>query len=162
VEKAEPTREKVGSEDMAMIVAVCRSHKRGVSKTPIDEGFFEKDYGLVDDAHAASDTHRQVSLLALDSIEKMRRLGLELSVGDFAENLTVEGLCLVSLPIGTRLAVGKDVILEVTEIGKKYYIDSPILYQGKNPMLKEGIFAKIIKGGAVKAGDKLEVMGDNG
>jgi len=159
----ETTREKVGSENMAMIVAVCRSHKKGVSKTPIDEGFFEKDYGLVDDAHAASDTHRQVSLLALDSIEKMRRLGLELSVGDFAENLTVDGLCLVSLPIGTRLAVGKDVILEVTQIGKECHTGCAIFQQiGKCIMPKEGIFTRVIKGGAVKAGDKLEVMDNNG
>jgi MOSC domain-containing protein YiiM len=146
---------------MARIVAVCRSDKKGVSKDPIDEGFFKEDYGLVGDAHAASDTHRQVSLLALASVEKMRHLGLELSAGDCAENLTVEGLDLISLPIGTRLAVGKGVILEVTEIGKKHYTESPILYQGKNPMLKEGIFAKVIKGGSVKAGNELKVIEDD-
>ncbi len=143
---------------MARIIAVCRSDKKGVSKNPIDEGFFQEDYGLVGDAHAASNTHRQVSLLALASIEKMRSQGLELSAGDFAENLTVDGIDLVSLPIGTRLALGQGVILEVTEIGKKYYNDSPILYQGKNPMLKEGIFTRVVRGGLVKAGDELKVV----
>jgi len=144
---------------MARIVAVCRSDKKGVSKKPIDEGLFKEDYGLVGDAHAASDTHRQVSLLALASIEKMRRLGLEISAGDFAENLTVEGLDLVSLPIGTRLAVGKGVILEVTQIGKECHTGCAILRQvGKCVMPKEGIFARVIKGGLVKAGDKLKVV----
>jgi len=144
---------------MARIVAVCRSDKKGVSKKPIDEGLFKEDYGLVGDAHAASDTHRQVSLLALASIEKMRRLGLEISAGDFAENLTVEGLDLVSLPIGTRLAVGKGVILEVTQIGKECHTGCAILRKvGKCVMPKEGIFARVIKGGLVKAGDKLKVV----
>jgi len=144
---------------MARILAVCRSDTKGVSKNPIDEGFFKEDYGLVGDAHAASDTHRQVSLLALASIEKMRRLGLELSAGDFAENLTVEGLDLVSLPIGTRLVVGKGVILEVTQIGKECHTGCAIFQQiGKCIMPKEGIFARVIKGGTVKAGDELKVM----
>ncbi len=144
---------------MARIVAVCRSDKKGVSKKPIDEGLFKEDYGLVGDAHAASDTHRQVSLLALASIAKMHRLGLEISAGDFAENLTVEGLDLVSLPIGTRLAVGKGVILEVTQIGKECHTGCAILRQvGKCVMPTEGIFARVIKGGSVKAGDELKVV----
>ena len=144
---------------MARIVAVCRSDKKAVSKKPVDEGLFKEDYGLVGDAHAASNTHRQVSLLSLASIEKMRRLGLELSAGDFAENLTVEGLDLVSLPVGTRLALGKGVILEVTQIGKECHTGCAILRQvGKCVMPKEGIFARVIKGGSVKAGDELEVV----
>jgi len=144
---------------MARIVAVCRSDKKGVSKKPIDEGLFKEDYGLMGDAHAASDTHRQVSLLALASIEKMRRLGLEISAGDFAENLTVEGLDLVSLPIGTRLAVGKGVILEVTQIGKECHTGCAILRQvGKCVMPKEGIFTSVVRGGSVKAGDELKVV----
>ncbi len=159
----ELTKEKGWSEDMARIIAVCRSDTKGVSKTPIDEGFFKEDFGLVDDAHAASDTHRQVSLLALASIEKMRSLRLELSAGDFAENLTVNGLDLVSLPVGTRLAVGKDVILEVTQIGKECHTGCAILRQiGKCIMPKEGIFARVVKGGSVKAGDKLKIMENNG
>ncbi len=148
---------------MARIVAVCRSDEKGVSKKPVDEGFFKEDYGLVGDAHAASDTHRQVSLLALASIEKMHRPGLELSAGDFAENLTVEGLDLVSLPIGTRLAVGKGVILEVTQIGKECHTGCAIFrLVGKCVMPKEGIFTRVIKGGTVKAEDELKVMENDG
>ena len=144
---------------MARIVAVCRSDKKGTSKDPIDEGLFKEDYGLMGDAHAASDTHRQVSLLALASIEKMRRLGLEISAGDFAENLTVEGLDFVSLPVGTRLALGKGVILEVTQIGKECHTGCAILRQvGKCVMPKEGIFARVIKGGLAKAGDEIKVV----
>ncbi len=144
---------------MARIVAVCRSDTKGVSKKPIDEGWLKEDYGLVGDAHAASDTHRQVSLLALASIEKMRRLGLELSPGDFAENLTVEGLDLLSLPIGTRLAVGKDIILEMTQIGKECHTGCAIFRQiGKCIMPKEGVFARVIKGGAAKAGDEIRIV----
>lgn len=147
---------------MARIIAVCRSDAKAVSKKPVDEGLFKEDYGLVGDAHAASNTHRQVSLLSLASIEKMRSLGLELSAGDFAENLTVEGLDLVSLPIGTRLAVGQGVILEVTQIGKECHTGCAILRQvGKCVMPKEGIFARVIKGGSVKAGDELKVVGND-
>ncbi len=110
------------------------------------------------DAHAASDTHRQVSLLALASIEKMHHLGLELSAGDFAENLTVEGLDLVSLPIGTRLAVEQGVILEVTQIGKECHTACAIRRQvGQCIMPTEGIFARVIKGGLVKTGDEIKV-----
>lgn len=144
---------------MARIIAVCRSDKKGVSKKPIEEGFFKENYGLMGDVHAASDTHRQVSLLALDSIEKMRRLGLQLSAGDFAENLTVEGLDLVSLPIGIRLALGKGVILEVTQIGKECHTGCAILRQvGKCIMPEEGIFTRVVRGGSVKAGDELKVV----
>lgn len=144
---------------MGRILAVCRSDTKGVSKIPINEGVLKEEYGLVDDAHAASDTHRQVSLLALDSIEKMRRLGLDLKAGDFAENLTVEGMELFSLPIGTRLAVGENVILEVSQIGKECHTACAIFQQiGKCIMPKEGIFARVIKGGMVKAGDEIEIM----
>ncbi len=144
---------------MAKILAVCRSDTKGVSKNPIDEGLFKEDYGLVGDAHAASDTHRQVSLLALTSIEKMRSLGLQLSAGDFAENLAVEGLDMISLPIGTRLVLEQGVILEVTQIGKECHTGCAIFRQiGKCIMPKEGIFARVIKGGIIKAGDDLKIM----
>ena len=144
---------------MAKILAVCRSNKKGTTKKPVGEGLFQEDYGLVGDAHAAYNTHRQVSLLSLDSIEKMRGLGLEINVGDFAENLTVEDLDLVSLPIGTRLALNQDVILEVTQIGKKCHTTCAIFQQiGKCIMPKEGIFARVIKSGLAKAGDEIQVI----
>ena len=144
---------------MARILAVCRSDTKGVSKIPIEEGLFREEYGLSGDAHAASDTHRQVSLLALDSIEKMRQLGLDLKAGDFAENLTVEGLELFTLPIGTRLALEQGVILEVSQIGKECHTGCAIFQQiCKCVMPKEGIFARVIKGGTVKAGDEIKVV----
>ena len=155
----EPTEEKGESEEMAKIVAVCRSDKKGISKDPIDEGFFQENYGLVDDAHATSDSHRQVSLLALTSIDKMRSQGLELGAGALAENLTVEGLELVSLPIGTRLALERGVILEVTQIGKECHTGCAIFRKvGRCIMPQEGVFARVIKGGVVKAGDELKIM----
>ncbi len=145
---------------MAKIVAVCISETKGVSKHPIAEGLLEKEYGMVGDAHASSEWHRQVSLLAVSSIEKMRALGLDLKYGDFAENLTVEGMELVSLPVGTRMAVGKEVILEVTQIGKECHKGCAIMQQvGKCVMPQEGIFARVIMGGVVRAGDNIEVRG---
>ena len=144
---------------MARILAVCRSSKKGISKNPIDEGLFRKNYGLVDDAHADSGTHRQVSLLSLGSIEKMRGLGIELACGGLAENLTVEGLELVSLPIGTRLALEQGVILEVTQIGKECHTACAIRRQvGTCIMPTEGIFARVIKGGLVKTEDEIRII----
>ena len=146
---------------MAKILAVCRSDKKGISKTPIDEGLFLENFGLEDDAHADSGWHRQVSLLALSSIEKMRKMGVDLDCGGLAENLTVEGMDLISLPIGTRLKVGKGVILEVTQIGKECHTACAIRRKvGVCIMPTEGIFARVIKGGRVKAEDEIKVVGN--
>jgi len=143
---------------MARIIAVCKSKKKGTRKEDVKEGLLEKDFGLVGDAHADCCTHRQVSLLAVESIDKMRALGLELSPGDFAENLTTEGIDLVSLPVGTRMSVGKQVLLEVTQIGKECHTKCAIYKQvGKCIMPEEGVFARVIKGGSVRAGDQIEV-----
>ena len=139
---------------MGRILAVCRSDAKGTSKEPVGEGLLQEQYGLVGDAHADSDTHRQVSLLALSSIEKMRHLGLDLNAGDFAENLTVEGIELASLPIGTRLALGQSVLLEVTQIGKKCHQGCAIMKQvGECIMPKRGIFARVLRGGVVQHED---------
>jgi len=143
---------------MAGIIAVCKSDKKGTKKEDVKEGLLKENFGLVGDAHADCCTHRQVSLLAAESIDKMRALGLELSPGDFAENLTTEGIDLVSLPVGTRMSVGKQVILEVTQIGKECHAGCAIYQQvGKCIMPEEGVFAKVIRGGPVKVGDKIEV-----
>ena len=94
------------------VVAVCRSEKTGTKKEPCGEGVFIEDYGLEADAHATRGIARQVSLLAESSIEKMRRLGgIELNYGDFAENLTISGMELFTIPVGTRLRVGGKVVL---------------------------------------------------
>ena len=146
---------------MARIIAVCRSRKKGTKKGVIAEGVLREDYGLMSDAHADCCTHRQVSLLAIESINKMRSLGFDVGPGDFAENLTSEGIDLVSLPIGTRLSIGKEAILEVTQIGKECHTGCAILRQtGKCIMPKEGVFAKVIRGGLVKSGDQIRIEKD--
>lgn len=148
---------------MAKITAVCKSKRKGTKKQIVAEGIFKEEYGLVDDAHAASDTHRQVSLLAIESIAKMRNLGLDLGPGDFAENLTTEGIELVSLPIGTKLSVGEGIILEVTQIGKECHTRCAIYHQvGKCIMPEEGVFVRVIRGGLVRAGDPIEVHRETG
>ena len=144
---------------MAKIVAVCLSSKKGQKKKAIKEGILKEEYGLVGDAHADSSWHRQVSMLSLSSIEKMRGLGIEVGPGDFAENLTIEGLDLFTLPIGTRFNVGQDIILEMTQICKECHDRCAIFKQvGTCVMPVEGIFVRVIKGGAVKSGDELKVI----
>lgn len=146
---------------MARIVAVCWSEKKGTRKEPIAEGYIKQDYGLAGDAHADCATHRQVSLLAMASINKMRRLGYDVSPGDFAENLTTEGIELLSLPVGTELCVGDEVILEISQIGKECHTGCAIFRQvGKCVMPKEGVFAKVIRGGTVRGGDDIKVKPD--
>ena len=148
---------------MAKIIAVCKSDQKGTRKEVIAEGFLSEDYGLVGDAHADCSTHRQVSLLALESISRMQGLGLELGPGDFAENLTAEGIDLLSLPVGTRLSIGKEIILEVTQIGKECHTGCAIFRQvGKCIMPKEGVFARVVRQGFVRAGDEVEVLQGGG
>jgi len=150
---------KVSETNMAKVIAVCRSKKKGTRKNAITEGVFRENYGLAEDAHADSETHRQVSLLSTDSIDKMRKLGLNVSIGDFAENLTCEGIDLPTLPVGTRLAVGKNVILEITQIGKECHTKCAIFHRlGQCIMPLEGVFARVIKGGKVKAGDEINLL----
>ncbi|MDY6911430.1 MAG: MOSC domain-containing protein [Chloroflexota bacterium] len=142
---------------MARVIAVCRSDKKGVSKEPIAEGIINVgDGGLSGDAHADCATHRQVSLLAIESIDKMRALGMDLKPGDFAENLTTEGIDLASIAVGTRINVGEEVILEITQIGKECHTGCAIFKQvGKCIMPREGVFARVISGGTVTAGDPV-------
>jgi MOSC domain-containing protein YiiM len=142
---------------MARIVAVCISQQKGTKKEAVKEGLVQEDFGLAGDAHADGGTHRQVSLLAMESINKMRNLGFDIGPGDFAENLTCEGVELVSLPVGTRLSVGKEVILEISQIGKECHSGCTIYRQiGKCIMPREGVFARVIRGGPVRAGDTIE------
>lgn len=144
---------------MARIVAVCSSKKKGTRKEAVAEGTLREEYGLISDAHADYGTHRQVSLLAIESISRMRQSGFEIGPGDFAENLTTEGIDPLSLSIGTRLYIGGGVVLKVTQIGKECHAGCAIFRQiGKCIMPKEGIFTKVIKGGLVKAGDTIRVL----
>jgi len=139
---------------MANVVAVCISEKKGERKTPVDSVELRENHGIVGDAHAG-DWHRQVSLLASESIDKMKALGLDVDSGDFAENITTIGIELVTLPIGTRIKVG-ETLLEVTQIGKECHTRCAIFYQaGDCVMPKEGIFARVITGGVIRPGDGI-------
>lgn len=148
---------------MAKILTVCRSEKKGTKKKAIAEGVLGEDYGLVGDAHADCCTHRQVSLLAMESINKMRGLGFDVGPGDFAENLTTEGIELVSLPIGTQVRIGEEIVLEITQIGKECHTGCAIYRQiGKCIMPREGVFAKVIRGGSVKGGNQIKRIRSDG
>ena len=143
---------------MSKIIAVCRSKKKGTRKDNISQGVLREEFGLVGDAHADSNTHRQVSLLAIESIHKMRNLGLELGPGDFAENLTTDGIDVVSLPLGTRISIGEEVILEITQIGKECHTRCAIYRQvGECIMPQEGVFTRVVRGGLVSAGDRIGI-----
>jgi MOSC domain-containing protein YiiM len=141
----------------AEVVAVCISKNKGERKTPVERVELREEHGIVGDAHAG-EWHRQVSLLAQESIEKMRQMGLDVDSGDFAENITTSGIDLPSLPVGTRLTVG-DVLMEVTQIGKECHTRCAIYHQaGDCVMPKEGIFARVLHGGSVRPGDRIEVV----
>ena len=140
---------------MAQVQAVCISEKKGERKKPVAAVELRENHGIVGDGHAG-EWHRQVSLLAEESIEKMRKLGLDVNSGDFAENITTSGIDLVSLPIGSRLQVGST-LLEVSQIGKECHTRCAIYHQaGDCVMPKEGIFAKVVSGGTVRPGDEIK------
>lgn len=143
---------------MAKIIAVCTSEKKGMRKKNVGEGVLKVNFGIEGDAHGG-DWHRQVSLLAMESIKKMQDMGLDVGPGDFAENLTTEGIDLVSLPLGTKLKIGKSGVGEVTQIGKECHTRCAIYYQaGDCVMPKEGIFIRVLEGGPIKVGDTIEVI----
>jgi MOSC domain-containing protein YiiM len=147
-----------GRNEMAKVLAVNISEEKGVIKTPIEKGYFEVEHGLVGDAHAGK-WHRQVSLLAQESVDKMTAMGVKgLCVGKFAENLTTEGIVLFKLPVGTRLEVG-ETIMEVTQIGKQCHAGCQIKTQvGDCIMPREGIFTRVLKAGFIKSGDEINIL----
>ena len=137
------------------VLAVNTSEDKGTKKANIQSCALLKDFGLKGDAHAGP-WHRQVSLLANESIEKMRVKGLNVGYGDFAENITTEAIDLVHLPIGTEIRIGNSVILRVTQIGKECHERCAIYYQaGDCVMPKEGIFGEVVSQGEVKVGDEI-------
>ncbi|MDI3521982.1 MAG: hypothetical protein PWR31_1127 [Bacillota bacterium] len=137
------------------VKAVCTSTAKGTRKEDRGEGVFRPGYGVEGDAHAGP-WHRQVSLLAQESVDKMIAKGIKLVPGDFGENLTTEGIDVAHLPVGTRLKVGADVLLEVTQIGKKCHHGCAIYQQvGDCIMPREGIFARVLLGGRVRNGDPI-------
>ncbi len=143
---------------MAKVVAINISETKGVPKTTIEQGYFDIDCGLTGDAHAGA-WHRQVSLLGMESVNKMKQKGLaDLETGSFAENLTTEGVILFELPVGTKLKIG-ETLMEVTQIGKECHMGCAIRQKtGDCVMPREGIFAKVLTPGWVKPGDEIEII----
>lgn len=140
------------------VVSINISEKKGVRKKPVDEGVLKKGYGIEGDAHASSEWHRQVSLLAMESIRKMQELGLEVFPGDFAENITTEGIDLLSLPVGTKITLGDEAVGKVSQIGKECHTRCAIYYQaGDCVMPKEGIFIEVLQGGRLRKGDRIGI-----
>lgn len=141
-----------------IIKAINISEKKGVPKTTINKAHFIEDFGIEGDAHAGK-WHRQVSLLGEESIDKIRMKGFDgLCTGRFAENLTTEGIILYDLPVGTKLRIG-ETLHEVTQIGKECHNGCAIKQKvGDCVMPREGIFTKVLHGGVVEAGDKIEVL----
>ena len=145
---------------MAEVVSVNISEKRGTVKREVPEIQLKLRHGIVGDAHAG-DWHRQISLLAEESVDKMRSLLPDLPPGAFAENINTRGLELKTLPIGTRLRLG-EVVVEVTQIGKECHSDCEIKkVTGKCVMPTEGIFAVVVTEGTVRKGDQIEIIKDS-
>ncbi len=145
------------------VVSINISDRKGIRKKPVNEVTIREGYGIEGDAHASSDWHRQVSLLALESIKKMQALGLDVKPGDFAENITTEGIDLPGLPIGTRLKIGGEIEAEVSQIGKECHTRCAIYYQaGDCVMPREGIFVRILKGGRLRRGDGIVIYDKGG
>jgi len=147
-QKSVPLKKRIGS-----IIAVSISDRKGVKKKNIRQGTLLKNQGLDNDAHAGP-WHRQVSLLDMESIAKIRDKGLDVNPGDFAENITTNGIRLWELPLGTRLYLGETAKAEVTQIGKECHNRCAIFHQvGDCVMPREGIFVKILRGGSIQPGD---------
>lgn len=158
VGEVELIRENRGSE-MGEVLAVCTSKDKGEKKTPVESVLLKEEWGIEGDAHAGN-WPRQVSLLASESIQKMKDKGLSLGAGDFAENITTSGIDLPKLKIGTKLILGDQIELEITQIGKECHNGCAIFQQvGFCVMPKEGVFARVLKGGTVRQGDQIRIVG---
>jgi len=143
---------------LGRIVSINISAKKGEKKKSVSHALVKAGYGIESDAHAGK-WHRQISLLAVESIAKMQEQGLDVGPGDFAENLTTEGLDLVRLPVGTRLLIGEGIEVEVTQIGKECHSRCAIYRQaGDCVMPKEGIFVRVLAGGMLRPGDSLHAV----
>ncbi len=144
------------------VKAISISEHKGVSKTNVPGAQLQRDHGIIGDAHAGP-WHRQVSLLAAESIGKMAAQNDRVRPGAFAENITTEGIDLGKLSVGSRLRIGDAAVLEITQIGKQCHSRCAIYSQvGDCIMPREGIFAKVVTSGWIATGDAIEVCGDSG
>lgn len=142
---------------MGKVTAICISEKRGTQKINIHEANFIEDFGIENDAHAGK-WHRQVSLISYEQIEDFKKRGAQVEPGAFGENVIVQGIDFKNLPVGTRFRCN-DVELEMTQIGKKCHSHCQIFHQvGDCIMPREGVFAKVLKGGSFKVGDEMEII----
>ena len=140
------------------IESIAISKKKGTRKTRVEEAVLIAGHGLEGDAHAG-DWHRQVSFLSSESIGKARERGLDVTFGDFAENIATSGIDWLNIPIGTRLTIGDSVLVEITQIGKECHNKCAIYYMaGDCIMPREGIFARVLEGGKVRAGDPVRIV----
>ena len=144
---------------MGKILAINISDKKGVMKTEVSEAFLREAHGIDGDAHVEPGI-RQLSLLANESIDKIRdKLGIGLEFGRFAENITTEGIVLNTLPLGTKLQMGEEAIIEVTQIGKECHHGCEIKrLAGDCVMPREGIFGRIIKSGKISKNDEIKMI----
>lgn len=143
---------------MARVASINISIHKGEQKVPVERALLRENWGIEGDAHAG-DWRRQVSLLARESADKMRRLGLDIKDGDFAENITTEGLDVMHLPVAARLRIGAEVVLEITQIGKECHQGCAIRQKaGDCVMPREGVFARVLTGGPVAAGDPITLI----
>ena len=142
---------------MGKVTAVCISEKKGTQKRNVHEALFIEDFGLENDAHAGK-WHRQVSLLSYEKIQDFKKKGAPVEDGAFGENLIVSGIDFKNLPVGTRFQSG-DVVMEMTQIGKECHSGCEIYkIMGDCIMPREGVFARVIRGGRIREGDELTVL----
>jgi len=140
------------------LVSIAVSSKKGMSKQPVEEALLIRDHGIEGDAHAGP-WHRQVSFLTSESIDRVRRDGFDVRFGSFAENLATLGINWSEIPVGARLKLGASALVEITQIGKKCHSKCAIYHQqGDCIMPREGIFAKVIEGGAIRCGDRISIV----
>jgi MOSC domain-containing protein YiiM len=143
---------------MKKIVSLALSRKKGTRKTQVDGVELVKDHGIKDDAHAGP-WHRQVSFLSSENIEDARKKGLDVTFGDFAENIATAGIDWKSVPIGTAVKLGKTAVIEITQIGKECHKKCAIYYAaGDCIMPREGVFARVLEGGRISCGDAIEFV----
>ena len=147
---------------MGKLIAICTSEKKGTQKQQVETAVLREDHGIEGDAHAGN-WHRQVSLLGLEKIKAFRERGAEVEFGAFGENLVIEGFDFRNLPVGTRFRIG-EALLEMTQIGKECHTHCAIYHMvGDCIMPREGVFAKVLKGGEIKVGDEVaEIQPDPG
>ncbi len=140
------------------IVSIAVSTKKGTRKTPVKEAFISKDHGLEGDAHAGK-WHRQVSFLSSEAIDSARQKGLDVTFGDFAENIATTGIDWKTLPPGTRVRLGDSVVVEITQIGKECHNKCAIYYKaGDCIMPREGVFGRVLDEGKIRCGDAIEII----